>query len=87
MTATLATSAVFRALRSILQLAFSIVTVEAVEAIGQRLGAQWHFDQALTLLLVTVLTALYSYLHRRFLDPSRVPSLQDPTSITNEETP
>lgn len=66
-------SAILRALRTLLQIALGWLTVDRLQA--------WVLDLDLSAdvetLLVGVATAVLAFLHRRFLDPSRVPSLVD----------
>lgn len=70
-------SALIRTARTLLQLAAGFLTVEIVQGAAQTMGARWHLGPEESALLVGAATLAYSYLHRRFLDPSRVPSLTD----------
>lgn len=70
-------SALLRAARTALQLVAGVLTLGMVKGFAEAVGARWNLGPEVTGLLVVAVTALYSFLHRRFLDPSQVPSLVD----------
>lgn len=82
-------SAAIKALRTILQFALATLTVEGIEELLQALGDSQGFDQGTTTMLIGFVTMLYSFLHRRLLDPSGVPSLVDKNIVerVDEATP
>lgn len=70
-------SALIRSARTALQLLASVITVEMASRFAEAMGSRWNLGAEQATLLVGAVTLLYGFLHRQFLDPSRLPSLVD----------